>query len=541
MSKIFVKNINHQKINEQTKNIKKWNSTLFFNFNFDFINSKLSKIRHDIFSIIDTIITSKSNTQNNQLFVVLVFISKSQKNQSLRLSILSNFFSIQFFSLNIFREKIEYSILTHFRTLATKFFLFFDNSKTMFIAKKSLARKLFVNNLRISFISFFHISKNHKKILITTIFQQIFFHLFSSKSFVVFVVMNIIFIFDFHELSFENFTRWMRLIEILFFFQIHLLIDDKLIMQCYIMIFKTKKNAIKWLQNQNNEIIENWNRLKKIFFQRFSKKNKSKMKIIFALNILYKLKQRKRFLQKYAKKIKQIEKMLFKKIQQKISNKFVTNLNDEMIKRIVKKFMKQNYITIYDVKITIKLIREIANDQNNKKNIFENSRQTMKFQIFMTSIINQNSKIIETMTRQLIEFFISNSKSKRQFDKKRNIENTQKLYRNNFLSQKSQNQNYDNNTQNQNYNSNAQNQNQIVNFNNSQNSLYYAFENSKNFYQKQNQLKNNYFATNDSNAKSLTNCYNCLQSNYFFKNCTNLSISKKNKNKYIRENEKKIK
>ena len=234
------------------------------------------------------------------------------------------------------------------------------------------------------------------------------------------------------------------------------------------------------------------------------------MKIIFALNILYKLKQRKRFLQKYAKKIKQIEKMLFKKIQQKISNKFVTSLNDKMIKKIVKKFMKQNYITIYDVKITIKLIREIASDQNNKKNIFENSRQTMKSQIFMTSIINQNSKIIETMTRQLIEFFISNSKSKRQFDKKRNIENTQKLYRNNFLSQKSQNQNYDNNTQNQNYNSNAQNQNQIVNFNNSQNSLYYAFENSKNFYQKQNQLKNNYFATNDSNAKSLTNCYNCL-------------------------------
>ena len=195
-------------------------------------------------------------------------------------------------------------------------------------------------------------------------------------------------IFDFHEYFSKNSSRWFRLIEIQHFAQMQLSKQNKKTFQCYTVMFKTKENAIKWINDQKNILIENWNALKKILIERFSKKKKIETNYETTLDALYNLKQLKKFLRNYIKKARKVQKLLSKKIQNQISYKLVSKLSDDMTKRIMRDIIAQKKSNAYDFETTIRLVKSIAKNQNKKNSIAKQQREMNSRNRMFASILN---------------------------------------------------------------------------------------------------------------------------------------------------------
>ena len=103
----------------------------------------------------------------------------------------------------------------------------------------------------------------------------------------------------------------------------------------YILLSKTQGAARKWINEQEDDIIQDWKILKKAFIKRFPKvPKKGKTKDI--LSALYGLKQDKRDLNEYFKKAREIYNSLLKELAEDVTERVINKLDSENIRGIIK-------------------------------------------------------------------------------------------------------------------------------------------------------------------------------------------------------------
>ena len=226
-----------------------------------------------------------------------------------------------------------------------------------------------------------------------------------------------------------------------------------------------------------------------------------------------------------------MQKFFSKKIQNQISYKFVSELNDDMTKKIVRNIIAQKKSNAYDFETTVKFVKNIARNQNKKNSIAKQQREMNSRNRMFASILDQNNKIIFALTRQFVEFNVSASTRERQFENQRNADNVSTFYRNDSFNQKKQKYSQENqNNQNQEYqnqeyqNQKFQNQEYQKQQNrnlkkNSQHFLFYAFSSS---------------TTSFDNISFFT-CYNCEKEKHFFRQCFQSQAFKKIRNRLFRK------
>ena len=199
-----------------------------------------------------------------------------------------------------------------------------------------------------------------------------------------------------------------------------------------------------------------------------------------------------------------------------------------MTKRIVRSIIAQKENNAYDFEAIVRLVKNIAKNQNKKNSIAKQQREMNSRNRMFASILNQNNKVISTLIRQFAEFNVSTSSRKRQFENQRNVDNVSTFYRNDSFNQREQRYSQENqNNQNQEY-QNQEYQNQ-------------KYQKQQNRNSKENSQHSLFYASS-SQTVSFDNinssiCYNCEEERHFFRQCSQSQTFKKIRNRLFRKEE----
>ena len=104
--------------------------------------------------------------------------------------------------------------------------------------------------------------------------------------------------------------------------------------KCYILLSKTQGAARKWINEQDDEAMKDWNLLKEAFVKRFLK-NQKKPRKLDVLSALYALKQNKRDLDDYLDESREIYNGLPKELAEEVAERVIDGLDSENVKGIV--------------------------------------------------------------------------------------------------------------------------------------------------------------------------------------------------------------
>lgn len=136
----------------------------------------------------------------------------------------------------------------------------------------------------------------------------------------------------------------------------------------------TSHTALKWLEDQSDELMENWEDLCGAFIKRFPMAPKTSS-LPDALAKFYALKQSDRTLKEYFEEARYIQKHLPKELHDQLAEKTIQGLDDEMVRRVTGGILKKDRRDLDDVLDTI---QSVSGESSSNDTIVRSKNQGSK-------------------------------------------------------------------------------------------------------------------------------------------------------------------
>ena len=209
---------------------------------------------------------------------------------------------------------------------------------------------------------------------------------------------------EFSGASDEDSARWCRLLECAFvpvrrqYTQEAGMSEDEA--KCYILLSKTQGAARKWINEQDDEMMRDWEMLKEAFTKRFPKMPK-KGKTKDALSGLYGLKQNKRDLDEYFEEAREIYNSLPKELAEDVAERVIDGLDNETVRGIVGGILGE---TTADFERVVTTIRGVVRQRGKKEDPAVKKEDERLLGLSSTDkvllgVLQQNSTLMENFTK----------------------------------------------------------------------------------------------------------------------------------------------
>ena len=181
--------------------------------------------------------------------------------------------------------------------------------------------------------------------------------------------------------------------------------------KCYILMSKTQGIARKWVNEQEDDIMQDWKRLKEAFTTRFPKAVK-KGKAKDALSALFALKQSKRDLDQYIEEAREIRDSLPKELAEDVAERLIEGLDSETVRGIVGGIVGESGST--DFEKVVNTIRGVVRQKGKKEDLNVKKEDERLIGLSSTDrvllgVLQQNSTLMENFTRSFASMNLSSN------------------------------------------------------------------------------------------------------------------------------------